>query len=314
MNSGTIKIGTRGSKLALYQAEQVKSALSKTFRDYCFEIVVIQTKGDKILDVALSKIGDKGLFTKEIEVALLNREVDLAVHSLKDLPTALPAGLVLGGVLERGEVLDALISKDGKNITELDGSDVVGTSSLRRISQLLHINKEIRIVEIRGNVNSRLSKMESGYCNALLLAGAGLIRLGLENKITQLIDPEIMIPAVSQGIIGVEIRENDDFISGLIKAITHKETYIAALAERTFLRALEGGCQIPLGCHTEINKDEFSITGFISDVKGEKIIKSKLSGNTDMAESTAAKLAQILLDNGGAEILNNIRNVDNPVN
>jgi hydroxymethylbilane synthase len=303
----SIRIGTRGSQLALYQAEQVKLCLTGNFPQYNFEIVVIHTKGDKILDVALSKIGDKGLFTKEIETALLNNEIDLAVHSLKDLPTALPSGLTLGGVLQRGQVLDALISKDGKKITELTSVDTVGTSSLRRISQLLHLNKEIQIKDIRGNVNSRLNKMENGYCDALLLAGAGLIRLGLKDKITQLIDPDLMLPAVSQGIIGIEIRENDNYINDFIKAITHPETYISALAERTFLRKLEGGCQVPLGCYSSINNDEFSMTGFVADLKGEKLIRRHLSGPLEKANETAAELAKILLENGGAEILNDIR-------
>jgi len=275
--------------------------------DFTFELAIIHTKGDKILDVALSKIGDKGLFTKEIETALINNEIDLAVHSLKDLPTQLPAGLELGGVLERGEVLDALVSKNGKKIAELTSDDVVGTSSLRRISQLLHINKNIKIVDIRGNVNSRLSKLENGYCDALLLAGAGLKRLGFADKITELISPEVMLPAVSQGIVGIEIRENDDFIGGLIKAITHPATWVSATAERIFLRVLEGGCQIPLGCYSSVNNGQFSMTGFVSDLKGETMIRRKLTGPVENANEIAADLARVLLENGGAEILDNIR-------
>jgi hydroxymethylbilane synthase len=303
----TIRIGARGSLLALYQAEQVKIALRKNFPEYTFEIIPVSTKGDKILDVALSKIGDKGLFTKELENSLLSGEIDLAVHSLKDLPTVLPDGLILGGVLERGEVRDVLVSLTGKKIEQLDENDIVGTSSLRRISQLLHLNKKVKVVDIRGNVNRRLQKMGNGHCNALLLAGAGLIRLGMENKITQIISPDSMLPAVCQGIIGIEIRGKDERVSNLIKQITHNKTFIAAKAERTFLNVLEGGCQVPIGCYTTITNDKFHITGFISDLKGEKLIKNDLFGTIHEANDTAVCLAKSLLDIGGNEILNSIR-------
>jgi len=303
----TIKIGTRGSLLAICQAEEVKAALQNNFSEYKFKLVTIGTKGDKILDIALSKIGDKGLFTKELENSLLCGEIDLAVHSLKDLPTVLPDGLILGGVLERGEVRDALVSLTGKKIEQLDENDIVGTSSLRRISQLLHLNNKVKVVDIRGNVNTRIQKMENAYCNALILAGVGLIRLGLENKITELISPDIMIPAACQGIIGIEIRKNDKFIHNLIKQITHNETLIVAVAERIFLNVLEGGCQVPMGCYTTITNDKFCIKGFIADLKGEKIIKNDLSGNIHEANDTAACLAKSLLDKGGNEILNGIK-------
>ena len=307
MNNKHVKIGTRGSALAICQAEQVKTALQKNFPGYLFEIIHISTKGDKILDVALSKIGDKGLFTKELEQALLCNGIDIAVHSLKDLPTLLPEGLILGGVLERGEVRDALVSLTGKKLRQLDKNDIVGTSSLRRISQLLHLNREVKVVNIRGNVNTRIQKMEKGYCNALLLAGAGLIRLGQKNKITELISPDSMLPAACQGIIGIETREKDELTNNLIRQITHNKTFMAAKAERTFLKVLEGGCQIPMGCHTTITDDTFRITGFISDLKGKKLIKNTLSGNINEADNTAARLAKLLLDNGGDEILKVIR-------
>jgi len=303
----TIKIGTRSSVLAIYQAEEVKKKLQKNFSECIFEIIPVSTKGDKILDVALSKIGDKGLFAKELENSLLCGEIDLAVHSLKDLPTVLPDKLILGGVLERGEVRDAIVSLAGKNFEQLDENDVVGTSSLRRISQLLHLNKNVKIVDIRGNVNTRVQKMENGHCNTLLLAGAGLIRSGLKNKITELISPDIMIPAACQGIIGIEVREKDEFMLNLIRQITHNETFIAAKAERTFLNVLKGGCQVPMGCYTTITNDKFHITGFISDLKGEKLIKNNLSGNIHEANHTASCLAKLLFNNGGYEILNDIK-------
>lgn len=303
----TVKIGTRGSQLALYQAYQVKEHLERKFSEYNFEIVIIHTKGDKILDVALSKIGDKGLFTKELEVALIEKEIDMAVHSLKDLPTKLPDGLILGGVLERGEVRDALVSMNGKKLADLDETDIVGTSSLRRASQLLHINKKIKIVDMRGNVNTRLQKMESGYCTATFLAGAGLIRLGMADRITELLDPQVIIPAASQGIMSIETRDGDEFISGLMAQITHKETAIAADAERSFLRVLEGGCQVPMGCHTRLENGDFHINGFIADLKGDKIVKKYMSSSVAQANDTAAELAGFLLENGGSEILKGIK-------
>ena len=302
-----IRIGSRGSLLALYQAEKVQNSLSEKFKDYNFEIVTISTKGDKILDISLSKIDGKGLFTKELENSLINGEIDLAVHSLKDLPTILPEGLILGGVLERGEVRDALVSLSGKKIKQFNENDIVGTSSLRRISQLLHLNKKVKVIDIRGNINTRVQKMENGYCNALLLAGAGLIRLGLEKKISELINPEIMIPAACQGIIGIEIRENDDLVKGFIEQITHVETLIVAKAERTFLNVMEGGCHVPVGCHTSISGDKFYITGFIADLKGEKYIKNSFGSGIHETNETALRLAKSLLSGEGKRIINELK-------
>jgi len=303
-----IKIGTRGSRLALYQANRVKEELERNFPDNIFEINVIKTKGDKILDVALSKIGDKGLFTKEIENELLDNEVDLAVHSLKDLPTKLPEKLCLGGVLKRGEVRDALVSVNGKKLAELSTDDIIATSSLRRKAQLLNYNPDFNIIDIRGNVNTRLQKMKDGYCTAMVMAAAGLQRLGLEENISELLEPDVMIPAVSQGAIAIEIRDNDTYISGFIDTITDRQTLTAVKAERTFLSILEGGCQVPVGCYSEIKKNTFSITGFISDIRGKQIIKDTFSGNNGDAESIAKDLAESFLSRGAKDILDKIRN------
>ena len=220
----TIRIGTRGSQLALYQAKKVKATLECIYPELQVELKIIKTKGDKILDVALSKIGDKGLFTKEIEVELLDNTVDIAVHSLKDLPTRLPDGLKLGAVLERGEFRDAFVSRNGKKLADLKPGDVVATSSLRRIAGLLKINNQIVIKDIRGNVNSRLQKMEDGYCDAMIMAAAGLQRLGLERYITEVIDPEVVMPAVSQGAIAIETRENDPEVDELMAKVNHTDT------------------------------------------------------------------------------------------
>lgn len=302
-----VKIGTRGSKLALFQANLVKQLLEEKFPDRIFELEIIKTKGDKILDVALSKIGDKGLFTKEIEVALQEGEVDLAVHSLKDLPTVLPTGLILGGVLEREDPADALITKTGEGFDSLSGK-ILATSSLRRKAQIMALNKNITIVDIRGNVDSRLKKMEEGYCDATILATAGLNRLGLTDKISQKVPFDILLPAVSQGIIGIEIRENDPATQNLINAINHTETYLSAQAERAFLNTLEGGCQIPIGCNTYLKGNQFYITGLIASVDGKLLLKETVICKPEEAVDTAKKLAKKLFDNGGEEILKSIRN------
>ncbi|MBN1252413.1 MAG: hydroxymethylbilane synthase [Bacteroidales bacterium] len=307
MQNTTIKIGTRGSQLALYQAERLKSELLEKFPEKNFEIKIIKTKGDKILDVALSKIGDKGLFTKEIENELIAGSVDIAVHSLKDLPTVLPKGLKLGAVLERGEFRDALISLNGKKITDLNENDIIATSSLRRKAQLLKINPNFNIIDIRGNVNTRIDKMKNGYCTAMIMAAAGLQRLNMDEYISEVVDHKIITPAVSQGIIAIETRENDDFIDSIVEKINHPESYLAALAERKFLNILEGGCQIPVGCYTEFTNDDFSITGFISMPDNTNLIEGSLSGKKENAVEIAEKLAKSFHSKGALQIVEFVR-------
>ena len=301
-----IKIGTRGSQLALYQAEKVKATLENIFPDLQVELKIIKTKGDKILDVALSKIGDKGLFTKEIENALVDGTVDLAVHSLKDLPTTLPEGLKLGAVLERGEFRDALVSKNGKKLSELGAGDIVATSSLRRQAGLMKINNQIIIKDIRGNVNSRLQKMEDGYCDAMIMAAAGLQRLGLEKYITEIIDPETIVPAVSQGAIAIEIRMNDPEIELLMQKINHPETWDTILAERAFLAHLQGGCQVPLGCFSKVENGTIKMTGFVASLDGTMFIYETISGETGKGAELGVQMAEKMLDKGALEILNQI--------
>lgn len=309
-----VRIGTRGSKLALYQAYRVKDELQQYFPDITFTIDIIKTKGDKILDVALSKIGDKGLFTKEIEEALFNHEIDMAVHSLKDLPTRFPDGAKLGAVLKRGEVRDALISTNGRKIENLTSDDIIATSSLRRKAQLLRINKDFKIVEIRGNVNTRIRKMEDGYCTVMVMSAAGLERLEMNEYISEYLEPEIMIPACSQGAIAVEIRENDTFMEGIVSMINDPSSLIATDAERAFLRTLEGGCQIPVGSYSKIVGDQFKITGFISSIDGREFIRDSVEGDVSKAVYLSIKLAKNLYDRGGEEILKAIReeNLQNP--
>jgi len=302
-----IIVGTRGSQLALYQAYKVKDTLGKAFPGLNVEVEIIHTKGDKILDVALSKIGDKGLFTKEIETALLAGEVDIAVHSLKDLPTVLPEGLKLGAVLERAEFRDALVSKDGRKISELTPDDIIATSSLRRKAGLLRINKNFKIVDIRGNVNTRLKKMEEGYCDAMIMAAAGLQRIKLDKYITEILKPEVLVPATSQGVIAIESRIGDTEIDAYLNEINHPETWNAIQVERGFLHSIEGGCQVPVGCYTKTDGDSISITGFVAAIDGTEYLLDKESGSVNEGKKIGEKLAKKLIEKGAAKILADIR-------
>ena len=304
----TIRIGTRGSQLALYQAYKTKETLLEAFPDCNVEIVIIKTKGDKILDVALSKIGDKGLFTKEIEVALIENTVDIAVHSLKDLPTTLPEGLKLGAVLPRANFKDALVSKDGRKLSELTPQDKIATSSLRRIAGLKKINPDFQIVDIRGNVNTRLKKMEEGYCDAMIMAAAGLERLELDHYITEILEPEVMIPATSQGVIAIESRIGDERVDQYLQKINHTDTRIAIEAERGFLRSIEGGCQVPVGCYTSTTGDELTITGFVASVDGSEYLLDTETGSISQSQAIGESLAKKLIDKGAINILNSVRN------
>jgi porphobilinogen deaminase len=306
-----IRIGTRGSQLALYQAYKVKSTLEELFPELKVELKIIKTKGDKILDVALSKIGDKGLFTKEIEVELIDGSIDIAVHSLKDLPTKLPEGLKLGAVLQRGEFRDAFVSKNGLKLADLKPGHIVATSSLRRIAGLLKINDQIVIKDIRGNVNSRLQKMEDGYCDAMIMAAAGLQRLGLEQYITEVIDPETVMPAVSQGAIAIETRENDEEVDALMTKVNHLDTWNAVTAERAFLARLEGGCQVPLGCYTRVEEGQLILSGFVASVDGKRYIKETISGSIEKGAELGVEMAEKMLGRGAHEILSQIKTINN---
>ncbi|NJM14776.1 MAG: hydroxymethylbilane synthase [Bacteroidales bacterium] len=300
-----LKIGTRGSKLALYQANLVKQRLEE--KGFSAEVIAIKTKGDIILDVPLSKIGDKGLFTKEIEECLLRNEVDLAVHSLKDLPTTLPEGLKLGAVLERAERCDAFVSLKHPVLTEMPMGSVIATSSLRRKSQLLMINPAWRVIDIRGNVGTRLEKLKEGYCDALIMAAAGLTRLGYEKEIREIIPPEYMIPAVSQGIIAIENRQGDEVTDKAIQQINHEATWMEAAAERAFLRALEGGCQVPIGCYIKHIDGEIKISGFVSSVDGREFIHKTKKGRFEDVLAISLELAGEIYESGGKKILEDIR-------
>lgn len=309
MTASTIRIGTRGSKLALYQANLVKSKLETAFPGQEFEIVIISTKGDIILDVALSKIGDKGLFTKELENALFANEIDLCVHSLKDMPTVFPEGAQLGAILERGEFRDAWVSKNGLALENMDESHKVATSSLRRIAQVKRINPKVQVVDIRGNIDTRLRKMNEGHCDAMVMAGAGLLRLGYNHVVNALFEPDYLVPACGQGAIAVEIRENDTRIATMLEAIHCEKSYREVTAERSFLNELEGGCQIPIGACATINGDNLELTGIVAHPDGTNEIRATEKGKSNDAEHIGRELGKKIITLGGDEILIQIKNL-----
>jgi hydroxymethylbilane synthase len=302
-----IKIGTRGSRLALSQASLVRDVITTVLPGAVIEIIIIKTKGDKILDVALSKIGDKGLFTKELEQALLQNEIDIAVHSLKDMPTSLPEGLHIGAVTEREDRRDALVSKDRKPLRELGPDDLIATSSLRRRASLLRYNDRLKITDIRGNVNTRLRKMESGECQAMVMAVAGLKRLRLEKCITEILSPSEFMPAVGQGALGLEVRADDDPVNELLSRINHQPTWTEVLAERAFLQKLEGGCLVPAGCLTVLKGTELTVSGFVSSTDGSEYLEGSVSGKASQPSSLGIMLAEKLIGQGGDILLKRIR-------
>lgn len=305
----TVRIASRKSQLALIQTHWVQEQLQKSFPDIQFEVQTMSTQGDKILDVALSKIGDKGLFTKELEVGILNGSADLAVHSLKDLPTNLPEGLMLGCVTERVDPADALVVAEkhkDKKLETLPEGTVVGTSSLRRLAQLRYHFPHLVFKDIRGNLNTRLAKLDAGDYDAIILAVAGLQRLDMSDRIHQSIPPEISLHAVGQGALGIECREGDTEILQLLEAIEHKTTKNRALAERSFLRELEGGCQVPIGVNSSIDGDTLNLIGMVASLDGKRLVKDSVSGSPQEAEELGKQLAEILRGQGAKEILEEI--------
>ena len=302
-----IKIGTRGSNLALIQSKWIKHELEKKHPHHSFELVIIKTKGDKILDSPLSKIGDKGLFTKEIEDQLLDKFIDLAVHSMKDLPTVLPDGLMIGAATERLDPNDVLISKRKTKLLDLKPGATIATSSLRRKAQILSRFPEINIVDIRGNLNTRLRKLdESDTIDGIILAKAGIERLNFSDKIDDIIDTEIMIPAVGQASLAIEIRENDPDIQEIVSAVNDDTTRKAIECERIFLHELEGGCQVPIAGYATISDATITLKGLVASLDGSQIFKDSISDHIDNYETMAKTLAQKLLDSGAREILNEI--------
>ncbi|MEP0861009.1 MAG: hydroxymethylbilane synthase [Ignavibacterium sp.] len=302
-------IGSRGSELALWQANFVKKELEKKHRGLSVEIKIIKTKGDKILDVALSKIGDKSLFTKELEVELLNKRIDIAVHSLKDLQTQIPEGLKLAAVTKRHDVEDVLIArKKGTTIFSLPENAVVATGSLRRRAQLQHLRPDIKVVDLRGNVPSRIKKFLESDWDAIILARAGVERLGLKKYISSYISKDEILPAVGQGALGIEIHSDNLFAFEVVQSIHHNNTFIAVTAERALLRALEGGCQVPIGAFAEIKPNGLYLDAMVGSLDGSITFRKKVRGKKDEPEKLGKSLAKDLLKAGANKILEEVYN------
>ncbi len=302
----TVRIGTRKSQLALVQTYWVKAELEKHFPQIDFEVEEMSTQGDKILDVPLAKIGDKGLFTKELEVGMLNRQTDFAVHSLKDLPTNLPEGLMLGCVTARVDPADALVINtkyQDKKLETLPPGAVIGTSSLRRLAQLRHYYPHLEFKDIRGNVNTRLAKLDAGEYDGIILAVAGLQRLDMSDRIHQILSADISLHAVGQGALGIECRAGDEEILKIIKALEDVDSSDRTTAERSFLRELEGGCQVPIGVNTSIDGDTLTLKGMVASLDGKQLLKETISGHRNDATQLGIDLANRLRDLGAGEIL-----------
>lgn len=300
-----IRIGTRASALALWQANWVKSELEKKYPGMTVTLTKIKTTGDKILDVPLAKVGGKGLFTKEIEEALLRKEVDIAVHSMKDVPTEFPEGLHLSCITEREDVRDALIS-NGVKLKDLKHGAVVGTSSLRRQTQLCHYRPDLKMEMLRGNVETRIRKQREGHFDAVILAAAGVKRLGLADNVTEYISEEISIPAIGQGALGIECSVADREINELISFFNHYETSVSVRAERALLKRLEGGCQVPIAGHAVVKDGKIILKGLVGSVDGKRIVKDTVKGNIRDFEQIGMKLAENLLSVGAKEILEEV--------
>lgn len=308
MSKDTLTIGTRGSALALWQARHIMERLQAGNPHLRLQLSTIKTHGDLVRDRALSQVGGRGLFVKEIENALLDREINLAVHSLKDMPTELPGELMLGAILERADARDALVFRGGqKDLSELPRGSRVGTSSLRRRAQLLSERADLEILDLRGNVDTRLRKLYAGEYDAVVLAAAGLNRLGHVEAIGQCLPVEVMLPAVGQGALCVEVRADDEMVRTLLAPLDHLPTHQAATAERAFLHRLEGGCQIPIAGYGQVSGNQLRLRGLVASPDGSRVVKDELSGPPDVAVRLGTDLAEQVLDAGGREILEEIR-------
>lgn len=298
-----LKIATRQSPLALWQAEHIKSRLEQLYPQLTVELVTFVTQGDKILDTPLAKIGGKGLFVKELESALLDGRADLAVHSMKDVPMQLPEGLTLAVICERENPFDAFVSNHYAHFDELPQGAVVGTSSLRRKCQILQQRPDLVIKDLRGNVGTRLGKLDEGQYDAIILASAGLKRLGLEQRIRHHVASDMSLPAVGQGALGLECRDQDQAVLDLITPLAHAETQYCVRAERAFNAYLEGGCQVPIAGFATLKGEHLHIEGRVGSVDGTVLLKASLEGTVEQAEQLGVQLAQQLLAQGAGELL-----------
>jgi len=290
----------------LWQAEHVRNLLVKAHPGIKIELVPIQTKGDRVLDAPLAKVDSKGIFTREIEQALLSGAVDLAVHSLKDLPTTLPAGLMIGAVCEREDPLDCLVTKGARSLAELPAEAVVATGSPRRKAQLLHLRPDLRIVDLRGNVGTRLRKLDESDWDAIVLAKAGLVRLGFENRISCVLGRKEMLPAVCQGALGIEIRQEDGKTAALVSPLDHAPSRLATAAERAFLASLGGGCQVPIAALARVGWGTLAIEGLVASPDGRTYLRRHIEGPASAAEALGKALGAEILEEGGGAILGEV--------
>lgn len=305
-----LRIGTRGSKLARWQADWVRSRLKEAYPDLPVELMAIKTSGDKILDVPLAKIGGKGLFVKEIENALLDGRVDLAVHSMKDVPAAIPPDLEISCVTRREDPFDALVSRSGKGLADLVSRARIGTGSLRRQAQLLHYRPDLMMVSIRGNLDTRLRKLEDQNLDALVVASAGLRRMGLDHRRTERISDEICLPAIGQGALAIETNVGNQDVREAIAFLNDPETAVTVRAERAFLRRLEGGCQVPIAAYAQLIRDTLQIEGMVASVDGRRMVRDRLHGSHGEGEALGIQLAERILSSGGDLILREIYGQD----
>jgi hydroxymethylbilane synthase len=303
-----LTIGSRGSRLALWQAAWVKTSLNAIHPEVEFAIEVIRTTGDELKTAPLSIIGGKGVFTKEIDEALLEKRIDLAVHSLKDLPTALPMGLTLAAITERADARDALLIRPDierffSTLDTLPQDAVVGTSSPRRTAQLKNLRPNMVVKDLRGNIDTRISKLDNGDYDAIILAAAGLMRLGLEHRISNMIRPREMLPAIGQGALAVEVRSDDTATAEIVAALDHLATHQACMAERSFLRALGGGCELPIAGHAVVRADHLRLDGLVAHPAGQQIIREEIKGPASEATNLGETLAERLIARGANNLL-----------
>ncbi len=308
-----IRIGTRASALALWQAEWVKSELEKKHPGVKVSLTKIKTTGDKILDVPLAKVGGKGLFVKEIEEAMLANEIDIAVHSMKDVPTFFPDGLHLSCITKREDPRDALLTRNRVKFNDLPKGANIGTSSLRRQAQLMNVRPDFVIHQLRGNVDTRLRKLKEGQYDAIILAAAGVKRLGLAENVTEYLDPRISLPAIGQGALGIECRVDDRELNDMISFFNHAETRVCVTGERALLRRLEGGCQVPIACYGEMKNGNLLLTGLVASVDGRQIIKDTIEGLPEKTEKMGVTLAETLLSRGADVILREVYGHSNDI-
>ncbi len=302
----TLRIATRKSPLAMWQAEFVKAELERLHPGLSVELLPMSTKGDKILDVPLAKIGGKGLFTKELEDRMMAGEADIAVHSMKDVPMELPEGFALGAILERHAPTDAFVSNQYNHFSDLPQGAVLGTSSLRRKAQLMAERPDLVVKDLRGNVGTRLGKLDAGEYDAIVLATSGLKRLELEDRIRHELSPEVCLPAVSQGTLGIEYFSKDQEVLDLIKVLNHSETEIRTRAERAMNHRLEGGCQVPIGVYAELKENGIFLRGLVGSLDGSTILRSEAMGAIDDPETLGIQVAEALLDKGAWDILKEV--------